>query len=480
MGVKDAFLRIKREDNKDIPVKERITNFDEFHIALPQEKRIAQASRCMNCGIPYCGFGKEIEGMTVGCPLHNMCPEFNDALSKKKYGLALSRLLKTNPFPEFTSRVCPALCEKACVEGLNFEAVSTKDNEHEIIEYAFENGLIKPRTDIGRNGKKVVVVGSGPSGLACANELNVKGYEVTVLEKNDRFGGLLMYGIPNMKLDKKVIDRRVEILQAEGVKFLKNTYIKTKAQANKLLKEYDAVVLACGSEKPRRINVENEDAKGVYFAVDFLTKTTKALLDNKPFELDVKDKNVVVVGGGDTGNDCVATTIRMGCKSVVQLEMMSEPPTKRMANNPWPTWPLVKKTDYGQLEAIELFKKDPRVYNTTIDSIKLKDDKVESVSIVKVEKEVVDGKVNFNKVKGSKKNLPCDLLLIAAGFIGFNEELEKAFSIESRQGRVSCKDHKIKDNLFVCGDMEMGQSLVVKALASGIDCAKSIDKYLND
>lgn len=480
MGVKDAFLKIKREDNKDIPVKERILNFDEFHVPLTSDKRFAQASRCMNCGIPYCGFGKEIEGITVGCPLHNMCPEFNDALSKKKYNLALSRLLKTNPFPEFTSRVCPALCEKACIEGLNFEAVSTRDNEYEIIEHAFENGLIKPRIDIGRNGKRVVIIGSGPAGLACANELNVKGYEVTVLEKDDRFGGLLMYGIPNMKLDKKFIDRRIDILKQEGIKFVKNTYVKTKAQANKLLKDYDAVVLACGSSKARKLNVENENAEGVYFAVDFLTRTTKSLLDNKPFELDAKDKNVVVVGGGDTGNDCVGTAIRMGCKSVVQLEMMSEPPTKRLANNPWPTWPLVKKTDYGQIESIEVFKKDPRIYNTTIDEIKLKDGKVESISTVKLKKETVDGKVSFNKVKGSKKNMPCDLLLIAAGFIGFNEELEKAFFIESNRGRAVCKNHNIKDNLFVCGDTETGQSLVVKALASGIDCAKSIDKYLNN
>lgn len=480
MGVKDAFLKVKRENNKDIPVSERILNFDEFHIPLSSEKRVEQASRCMNCGIPYCSFGKTIEGASVGCPLHNAAPEFNDALSKKKYGLALSRLLKTNPFPEFTSRVCPALCEKACVEGLNFEPVATRDNEYEIIEHAFANGLIKPRNNIGRNGKTVAIVGSGPAGLACANELNVKGYDVTVLEKNDRVGGLLMYGIPNMKLDKSVIDRRVEILKEEGIKFKTNTYIKNKTQANKLLKEYDAVVLACGSEEPRQLNVENQMSEGVYFAVDFLSKTTKNLLDNKEFEIDVKNKNVVIVGGGDTGNDCVGSVIRMGCKSVCQLEMMDEPPLNRKEDNPWPTWPLIKKTDYGQVESIEVFKKDPRIYNTTIESIKLSKGKVTSVDTIKLEKVVKDNKVTFEKVKGSKKTLPCDLLLIAAGFVGFKEELSKAFLIQSERGRAKSDNHQIRDNLFVCGDMESGQSLVVKAIASGKDCARAIDNYLND
>lgn len=479
MGVKDAFLKIERQDNKEINPLERIKNFKEFHIPLSQEKRKMQAARCMNCGIPYCGYGKAIEGMTVGCPLHNLCPEFNDALCKDEYNLALKRLLLKNPFPEFTSRVCPALCEKACVEGFNFEPVATKDNEYEIIEQAFKNDLIKPRKINARNGKRIAIIGSGPSGLACGDRLNIKGYDVTIFEKKDRAGGLLMYGIPNMKLEKEVVERRVNLLKAEGIKFKFNENINTKKKADKLLSEYDAVVLACGSETPRRLNVKNEDAKGVYFAVDFLSRTTKALLEKNDFEINAKGKNVVIVGGGDTGNDCVGTSIRMNCKSVTQLEMMSEPPLTRTANNPWPTWPLIKKTDYGQNEAIAIYGKDPRIYNTTIEAIEVKDGQLVAVETIELEKKLINGKVSLVKKENSKKKLACDLLLIAAGFIGYNDELTKVFTLENNRGKAVANNHHVHDNLFVCGDMESGQSLVVKAMASGIDCAKEIDKALN-
>ncbi|MDO4499768.1 MAG: glutamate synthase subunit beta [Erysipelotrichaceae bacterium] len=480
MGISDAFLKVDRKENVEVDELSRIKNFNEFHTPLKSEERKKQAARCMNCGVPYCGFGNSIEGMTVGCPLHNMCPEFNDALCKGQYKLALERLLKTNPFPEFTSRVCPALCEKACVSGLNFEPVTTRDNEYEIIEYGFENGLIKERTDISRNGKKVAVVGSGPAGLACAYKLNSLGYEVTVFEKNDDFGGLLMYGIPNMKLEKKIIKRRIDLLKAEGVNFVANYNVDSKEKGKDLLKNYDAVCLACGSEVPRKLNVENENANNIYFAVDFLTRTTKALKANKDFEVNAKNKNVLVVGGGDTGNDCVGTCVRMGCKSVVQLEMMDEPPLERGANNPWPCWPLVKKTDYGQKEAIAVFGKDPRVYNTTVNRI-ITDDKnnLKEVEIVKIYKKVKDGKVVFEKDESTIKKVPCDLLLIAAGFVGFNAEIKKAFNLEENRGRVLALDYQIKDKLFTCGDMLSGQSLVVKAISSGLQCAEKINNFLD-
>lgn len=477
MGVADAFLKVERQENKSTEVKERIKNFNEFHESLNQELRKKQASRCMNCGIPYCGFGKNIEGMTVGCPLHNLCPEFNDALSNDQHELALNRLLKTNPFPEFTSRVCPALCEKACVEGLNFKPVTTKDNEFEIIENAFGSGLIKPRNDIGRNGKKVAVIGSGPAGLACASELNIKGFEVTVIEKEDDFGGLLMYGIPNMKLEKPVIHRRIDILKQEGIEFICNTNIDSKEKGDELLKNYDGVILACGCQVPRKLNVENEDAKGIYFAVDFLTKTTKSIKNNLPYEINARNKNVVIVGGGDTGNDCVGTCIRMGCKSVIQLEMMSEPPLVRAVNNPWPLWPLVKKTDYGQEEAIEVFGKDPRIYNTTVNKI-ITDDKnnLKGIETVKIFRE--NGK--FVKDEKTIKKINCDLLFIAAGFVDFNYDIKTAFNLISDRGKAVNNNYQIKDKLFVCGDMASGQSLVVKAMASGIECAKAVNKYLMD
>ena len=481
MGVKDAFLKIERVENTERNELERIQDFNEFHIPLSHEERVKQASRCMNCGIPYCGFGKNIEGMTVGCPLHNLCPEFNDALCKNQPELTLKRLLKTNPFPEFTSRVCPALCEKACVEGLNFKPVTTKDNEYEIIEYAFEQGLIKAKKDIGKNGKKVVVVGSGPAGLACANELNLKGYEVTIIEKEDAFGGLLMYGIPNMKLEKEVITRRIALLKEEGIKFINNENINTKKKGDALLKDYDAVVLACGSQVARKLNVENQDAGNIYFAVDFLTKTTKCLINKTEFKVNAKDKNVVVVGGGDTGNDCVGTCIRMGCKSIVQLEMMDEPPLERTSTNPWPLWPLVKKTDYGQSEAIAVFKKDPRIYNTTINKI-VKDEngQIKQAEIVKIYKKTIDGKTSFVKDEKTIKSIPCDLLLIAAGFVDFNDDIKKAFSLTSVRGKAQNNNYQISGKLFTCGDMASGQSLVVKAMKSGIDCAKAIDQYLNN
>ena len=373
MGKPTGFMEYERQISEAVSPKERIKNFNEFHTPLSREKQQIQGARCMACGVPFCQFGQMIGGMASGCPLNNLVPEWNDLVYTGNWKQAYMRLSKTNCFPEFTSRVCPALCEAACTCNLNGDPVSTKENERAIIENAFAEGLVAPRVPKARTGKKVAVVGSGPSGLAAAMQLNKRGHEVTVFERNDRIGGLLRYGIPNMKLEKWVIDRRIELLKAEGITFVTNTDVGNDLKAGELLKNFDRVVLCCGASNPRDIKVPGREAKGIYFAVDFLKATTKSLLDSdfedKKF-IPAKGKKVMVIGGGDTGNDCVGTSIRLGAASVLQLEMMPKLPDTRGENNPWPEWPRVCKTDYGQEEAIAVFGHDPRVYQTTVKEFK--------------------------------------------------------------------------------------------------------------
>lgn len=479
MGKTTGFLEYKRQDNRELPEKERIRNYHEFHQPLSQEERQEQAARCMNCGVPYCQWGKPIGRMVAGCPLNNLVPEFNDALYRSNRKQALERLLLTNNFPEFTSRVCPALCEKACTCGLNDEPVATKDNEYDIIESAFANGEMKPVKITGRSDKNVVVVGSGPSGLACADQLNKRGHHVTVMEKSDRFGGLLMYGIPNMKLEKEVVNRRVDLMEKEGVQFLSSSPIETKAQADALKKKFDAVVLCCGSQKPRSLAVEGIESEGIHFAVDFLTASTMSQLDHCEPAFSAKHAHVVIVGGGDTGNDCVGTCIRQGCTDVVQLEMMPEPPLERRENNPWPEWPLVKKTDYGQKEAIAVFGHDPRIYETSIAQIYSEKGRITAVDIVKVKMvRSEDVRMTMQQVEGTIEHLPCDLLLIAAGFLGCSDTVVKAFSLKTVRGNAEADNFHIEGNLFTAGDMHRGQSLVVHAIAEGRKCAEEVDRYL--
>ena len=339
MGKPTGFMDYKREVSRDVPPKERIKNFKEFHERLPRERQQMQGARCMECGVPFCQSGMTIGGMTSGCPLHNLVPEWNDLVYMGNWKQAYNRLVKTNSFPEFTARVCPALCEAACTCGLVGEPVSTRENEYAIIEYAYEQGYAAPRPPKVRTGKKVAVVGSGPSGLAVADQLNKRGHSVTVYERSDRIGGLLMYGIPNMKLEKQIVDRKVRVMEAEGGRFVTDADVGKGIKADKLLKEYDRVVLACGASNPRDIHVPGRDAKGIYFAVDFLKANTKSLLDSDFADgqfISTKDKNVVIIGGGDTGNDCVGTSVRQGCKSVTQIEMMPKAPDERAENNPWP------------------------------------------------------------------------------------------------------------------------------------------------
>ena len=442
----------------------------------------------MACGVPFCQYGQIIGGMASGCPLNNLVPEWNDLIYHGKWELAYRRLAKTNCFPEFTSRVCPALCEAACTCNLNGEAVATKENEHAIIEYAFAQGLIAPHPPKVRTGKKVAVVGSGPSGLAAAMQLNSRGHKVTVFERRDRIGGLLRYGIPNMKLDKSVIDRRIAIMEAEGVEFVTNANVGGDIKASRLLKEYDRVVLACGASNPRDINVPGRDASGIYFAVDFLTSVTKSLLDSNFADhkfIPAKGKKVMVIGGGDTGNDCVGTSIRLGAASVLQLEMMPKAPDTRTEQNPWPEWPRVCKTDYGQEEAIAVFGHDPRVYQTTVtEFVKNKKGEVCKAKLVKLQgqKDEKTGKMRMAPVEGSEYVVDVDLVLIAAGFLGSQKYVTDAFKVELA-GRTNVKTapgeyQTSVPGVFTAGDMHRGQSLVVWAIREGREAARAVDESL--
>ena len=488
MGKPTGFLEYEREVSAEIPPKQRIKNFDEFHIPLPLEKQREQGARCMACGVPFCQAGVMIGGMASGCPLNNLVPEWNDLVYLGNWEEAYKRLMKTHCFPEFTSRVCPALCEAACTCNINGEPVCSKENERAIIENAYATGLVKPCPPQVRTGKRVAVVGSGPSGLAAAQQLNKRGHQVTVYERNDRIGGLLRYGIPNMKLDKKVIDRRLELMEAEGIEFVTNANVGENVSAEKLMKEYDAVVLACGASNPRDINVPGRDAKGIYFAVDFLTATTKSLLDSdfadKKF-IPAKGKHVIVIGGGDTGNDCVGTCIRLGAASVTQLEMMPKAPDERAQNNPWPQWPRVCKTDYGQQEAIALWGHDPRIYTTTVtEFVKNKNGEICQAKLVKLQskKDEKTGRMMMVPVEGTEEVVKADLVLIAAGFLGSQKYVTDAFkvAVNGRTNVETAPDKYVTSvpKVFTAGDMHRGQSLVVWAIREGREAAKAVDEYL--
>lgn len=489
MGKNDGFMIYKRVEDSWIEPSSRIKNFKEFHNHLDDRERREQAARCMNCGVPMCQSAIRLAGMVTGCPLHNFIPEWNDALYKGQYDMAAWRLLKTSSFPEFTGRVCPALCEKACNCGNGGdikEAVTIHDNELYIIEKAFESGYMKPQIPKVRSDKKIAVIGSGPAGLAVADLLNRRGHNVTVYERDDRIGGLLMYGIPNMKLDKKIVERRVNLMKAEGVTFITNADVGRNVDAKQLLSEYDAVALCCGAKKARPLSAQGSEAQGIMFAVDWLKSVTKSLLDSdfsdKNF-FDPKGKHVVILGGGDTGNDCTGSSIRLGAASVTQLEMMPCPPTERQPNNPWPQWPKVLKTDYGAQESIEKFGHDPRVYKTTIKEVYQKDGKVCGIKTVQVEFKNVDGKRTLCEIEGSEKELPADLILIAAGFLGCEDYTANAFGVPlSPRNTVATSGADSyftgTDKVFTAGDMHRGQSLVVWAIAEGRECAREIDEYL--
>lgn len=485
MGKATGFMEFDRKTAKAVEPKNRIKNYNEFHTPLPCEEQRKQAARCMECGVPFCQSGMEIMGMTSGCPLNNLVPEWNDLVYTGNLEQAFNRLKKTNNFPEFTARVCPALCEAACTCGLNGDPVSVKENEYSIIENAYELGYAKAEPPKVRTGKSVAIIGSGPSGLAAADQLNRRGHKVTVFERSDRLGGLLMYGIPNMKLEKHVIERKIAIMKEEGIEFITNADVGAGFKANKILKDYDRVILACGASNPRDIKVKGRELKGIHFAVDFLKSTTKSLLDSNLSDgtyISAKDKRVLVIGGGDTGNDCVGTSIRHGAKSVLQLEMMPKPPQNRAELNPWPEWPKVLKTDYGQEEAIAVFGEDPRVYQTTVkEFIGDKEGKICKAKIIKLEskKDEATGRMTMAEVEGSEYTIDVDLVLIAAGFLGSQEYVTKAFGVSvNERSNVKTEAGKYKTNVlnvFTAGDMHRGQSLVVWAIKEGREAAKAVD-----
>ena len=488
MGKPTGFMDYERETAKAVSPKERIKNFNEFHTPLSKEEQQKQGARCMNCGVPFCQSGEMISGMASGCPLHNLVPEWNDLVYSGNWEQAYNRLKKTNNFPEFTSRVCPALCEAACTCGHWGDSVSVKENEHGIIENAYEQGYAAAKPPKVRTGKRVAVVGSGPAGLAAADQLNKRGHQVTVFERDDRVGGLLMYGIPNMKLQKEVIDRKINVMKEEGIEFVPGANVGKEVKPAKLLKEYDRVILACGAKSPRDINAPGRDAKGIYFAVDFLSATTKSLLDSGLKDnkyISAKGKKVVIIGGGDTGNDCVGTCIRHGAASVTQLEMMPKAPDTRAEDNPWPEWPKVCKTDYGQEEAIAVFGQDPRIYTTTVkEFLKDKNGNLCGLKVVKLEgkKDEKTGRMQMVEVPGSESKMDADLVLIAAGFFGTQKYVADAFGVELNQRtNVATEAGKYATsvpNVYTAGDMHRGQSLVVWAIREGREVAREVDESL--
>lgn len=485
MGKPTGFMDYKRETSETIKPKVRIKNFNEFHIPLSKEKQKLQGARCMECGVPFCQSGINLMGMTTGCPINNLIPEWNDSVYTDNLNEAYNRLAKTNNFPEFTARVCPAPCEAACTCGLNGDSVAIKENEYGIIENAYNMGYTKANPPKVRTGKTVAVIGSGPAGLAAADQLNKRGHHVTVFERSDRVGGLLMYGIPNMKLEKHIIDRKIDIMKEEGIEFVTNADVGVNYKANKILKEFDRVILACGASKPRDIKVPQREAKGIHFAVDFLKATTKSLLDSELSDgnyITAKDKKVLVIGGGDTGNDCVGTSIRHGAANVVQLEMMPKLPDSRAEDNPWPQWPKVCKTDYGQEEAIAVFGQDPRAYQTTVKEFVANDaGNVCQAKIVKLDwqKDEATGRMKMVEAEGSEYTIDVDLVLIAAGFLGSQDYVTKAFGVDvNERTNVATEAGKYKtnvENVFTAGDMHRGQSLVVWAIREGREAAREVD-----
>ena len=465
MGKATGFLEYSRVEEPFRPEAERLKDFAYLHAALPAQARREQAARCMNCGVPFCQ-------SNYGCPLHNRVPEWNDLLYQGRTREALQRLLVTAPFPEFTGRVCPQLCEKACMLG--DDAATNRDNELYLIEEGFRNGWIAPRVPARRTDRRVAVVGSGPAGLAAADLLNRLGHRVTVVERADRPGGLLMYGIPNMKLPKEVVARRVGLMKAEGVEFRLNTEADASLRA-----DFDAVLLCGGARRARRLSVPGEEAKGVTLAVDYLSEATRALLEGRASALDARGKDVLVVGGGDTGNDCVGTCLRQGCKSVTQLEMLPAPPAQRTKNNPWPEWPRVLRTDYGQREAIAAQGRDPRMFETTVERVLAGENgHVCAVETVRVSRGA-DGRLH--PIEGTRRTLPCQLLLIAAGFVGCEAEMAGRFhfSLNARNlPDIPAAAHALAPGLFAAGDMRTGQSLVVRALADGRAAAREVHRWL--
>jgi glutamate synthase (NADPH/NADH) small chain len=487
MGKPTGFMEYQRAAKLDRPPLERIKDWSEAHPPYPEQVLREQGARCMDCGIPYCHTGKLIAGMASGCPINNLIPEWNDLVYRGQWKEAYIRLAKTNNFPEFTGRVCPAPCEGSCTCGLNGLPVTIKTIEATIIDRAFAEGWVVPEPPPIRTGKRVAVVGSGPAGLACASQLNKAGHTVTVFERADRVGGLLTYGIPNMKLDKGVVERRVKLLADEGIRFVTATEIGVHIPAERLAKDYDAVVLAGGATAARDLPVEGRKLQGIHLAMEFLHRNTKSLLDSKLADgqyLSAKGRQVVVIGGGDTGTDCVGTSIRHGATSVTQLEILPRPPDERAADNPWPQWPKVYKMDYGQEEAAALWGGDPRRYQVlTKRFVGDEQGRVKELHLVSVEwVKGADGRFGPKELPGTEQVIPADLVLLALGFVGPEKTVPGQLQCKlDDRGNVWTDENRMTSvpGIFAAGDMARGQSLVVWAIREGRQAAQAVDRYLS-
>jgi len=480
MGKPTGFMEFVRDTVRDREPLERIKDFDEFHLPLMEDERRQQGARCMDCGIPFCQ-------SESGCPIDNLIPEWNDLVFHGRWRDALDRLHRTNNFPEFTGRVCPAPCEGACCLGVIEPPVTIKDNEVTIVDKGFAEGWIVPHPPATRTGRTIAVIGSGPAGLAAADQLNKAGHKVTVFERDDRVGGLLMYGIPNMKLDKKLVDRRVDLLRVEGIRFITNAHVGVNTDIHEIRKQFDAVLLATGATKPRDLPIPGRELEGIHFAMDFLRPNTKSLLDSHHDDrqyISAKDRHVVVIGGGDTGNDCLGTSVRHGCASLVNFELLAQPPAERALDNPWPQWPRIMRVDYGHEEAAAVFGQDPREY--AVLSKRFLDDGrgrvagIETVDVAWSKGE--DGRPTFEEIPNSTRTFEADLVFLALGFLGPEETLGEALGLE-RDARSNFKADYGRfatnsEGVFAAGDCRRGQSLIVWAIAEGRGAARCIDEYL--
>ncbi|MGJ8652199.1 MAG: glutamate synthase subunit beta [Opitutaceae bacterium] len=488
MGKATGFMEFERKTIANRPPLERVKDWDEIHEDFDQEKVQTQGSRCMDCGTPYCHTGITLSNMASGCPINNLIPEFNDLVYRGKWHDAYLRLSKTNNFPEFTGRVCPAPCEGSCVLGVIEPPVTIKNIECSIIDKAWNEGWVTPQPPKERTGKKVAVVGSGPAGLAAADQLNKAGHLVTLFERADRPGGLLMYGIPNMKLEKDVVTRRVGLMEAEGIVVKCGVEIGKDISSKQLMEDFDSVVLCCGATKPRDLPIEGRQLGNIRFAMEFLGPNTKELWDIKDGKAEqfselAKGKNVVIIGGGDTGTDCVGTSLRHGCKSVTQLEIMPKPPEERAANNPWPEWPKTYKMDYGQEEAAAIQGEDPRQYLITSSRFSGDDEgNVKAVHVHNIEWVSDNGRFIPKKVEGSERVLEAELVLLAMGFLGPEATIAEELGLDlDARSNVEAEYGKFKtsvEGVFAAGDMRRGQSLIVWAINEGRAAARECDKFL--
>ncbi|MEP6654185.1 MAG: glutamate synthase subunit beta [Myxococcales bacterium] len=487
MGKTTGFMEYERLLPLSRSPVERVADWTEFHAHLPEAALREQGARCMDCGVPFCHTGAMLPGGASGCPIHNLIPEWNDLVFRGQWKEALVRLHKTNNFPEFTGRVCPAPCEGSCVLGINEPAVTIKNIEVSIIDKAFAEGWVKPEPPARRTGKKVAVVGSGPAGLAAAAQLNQAGHAVTVFERDDRIGGLLMYGIPQMKLEKHIVERRVKLLAQEGVNFVTSTWVGKNYSTEKLRSTFDAVVLCGGATKARDLPIEGRNLKGIHYAMEYLLLNTKSLLDSNHGDgafINAKGKNVVVIGGGDTGTDCVGTAMRHGCKSLVQFEILARPPDARASDNPWPQWPRVYQMDYGQEEAAARFGADPRRYAVVTKRFVGNDSgAIKELHTVEIDwQRDPAGKMTMRELPGTEKVWPADLVFLAMGFLGPEKEGllgELGVKLDGRGNVVTGANKQTSvPKVFAAGDMARGQSLIVWAIAEGRAAARGVDQYL--